>query len=577
MNKLQSEEHGDKQFDVVFNSNDNSIIYDYHRYLKRSQQPKSLRTNEIAYDCYKSFSGCKNKIRIRRISGIWICTRYNMHDFYGGRQHKRGIGHALYTPNSNHIRNIELLAKQEAMLSSTASSRRVCENQILQNPKLNMVKSVRNLQTKIGNICMKGLISFPLAPSCTEAAAASLRRYPIWGMNFYTHCEYVLKEKLDNNEINITINLDDLFKNNEEKSLVEGQMKVNEVMLQLKSIKDIIELSRMKLNASDLKFDFLIHMRWDGALIIFGHRCGFKILKECDTIGFDQLCRVCPNLGGKKAWQQSWILHGLFESQSIELMDENFPAFLCLMIDHTEDTYHEILHALMVYVQRTFDPSYVTLTGKRVRLMGDWSMGEHNTLNNSEYVEVKKDDGCGFHFINRVNANMKSKGYIKYYYDHKLFRKYVRYFECLRAIHLDCAELACDLIKRKSWNAIGGEARNAFREFYNDYLEPIWRRKFGLEMLNCQGSYVMDNNYSEGWNRKTLMDIGMRKSWWPFLFELKRFFAIICARYEAFEKNKFERPRSLKRKDRLRALDTIWNKFENLDRKNEVIVCHYLF
>eukprot|EP01084_Bolivina_argentea_P074415 134998_1 len=87
---------------------------------------------------------------------------------------------------------------------------------------------------------------------------------------------------------------------------------------------------------------------------------------------------------------------------------------------------------------------------------------------------------------------------------------------------------------------------------------------------------MMDNNHSEGWNRKALVDVGMRKSWWTFLWLLKQFFAVIASRYEAFEVRGFTRQRSADRKKRCGALLKIWNVFELLDRTNEEVVWKYV-
>eukprot|EP01084_Bolivina_argentea_P186694 321734_1 len=40
---------------------------------------------------------------------------------------------------------------------------------------------------------------------------------------------------------------------------------------------------------------------------------------------------------GVKCWQQAWIIHGVQESHSVDIQDESFPAFLCLMDDSMFD------------------------------------------------------------------------------------------------------------------------------------------------------------------------------------------------------------------------------------------------
>ena len=94
--------------------------------------------------------------------------------------------------------------------------------------------------------------------------------------------------------------------------------------------------------------------------------------------------------------------------------------------------------------------------------------------------------------------------------------------------------------------------------------------------MNCQGSFVMDNNFSEGWNRKYLMDLGIRQNWWTFLWNLKKFMAVTNIKYQAFASKGFNRRRSASRRERCNALRRIWNKFEKLDRTNEDIIWKYV-
>ncbi len=95
-------------------------------------------------------------------------------------------------------------------------------------------------------------------------------------------------------------------------------------------------------------------------------------------------------------------------------------------------------------------------------------------------------------------------------------------------------------------------------------------------MLNCQGSFVLDNNHSEGWNKKSILDIGRCSNWWGFLWKLKQYFALIATKYEAFQVNGFTRKRSGARQKLCKHLEIIWNKFDKLDRTNEEIVWKYV-
>eukprot|EP01083_Nonionella_stella_P101372 287303_1 len=403
-------------------------------------------------------------------------------------------------------------------------------------------------------------LQYPPAPQTALGAALSLNRYPIWKMNIWAHSSHALHQYLKQHnltKIHIQLDMEDILNGNavsDDQTLVNSQLRVNNAALEIMRLVDILQLARMSLNGVDVEYDFLIDMREDGTLIIFGHRAGFDILKMCDVIGFDQLCRVCPRLGRHKIYEQSWIIHGLFETDSVDLMDENYPGFLALMIDHTKESYS-------------------------VRLMGDFALAEHKMFIESRHVDVKRDDACGWHFINAISEQMKKRMIIKIYFKCDEFRMYIRIFIALRGIHLDCIEMACDLIRDKAWTGIPGtDNRNAFRVLYDEYLIPTWRNRFGLQLLNCHGHLVMDNGFSEGWNRKTLLDLGIGSSWFDFLWSLKRYFAVITSKYRAFEDNKFRftRQRSSARKDRCRALKNIWSVFDRLDRSKPDIVWQYL-
>ena len=131
-------------------------------------------------------------------------------------------------------------------------------------------------------------------------------------------------------------------------------------------------------------------------------------------------------------------------------MDENFPCFVTLMDDHNEASYDEILNKLMQYAKEHIDPKYARLTAKKVRIMGDWSMAEHKAMRHSQHIQIKSDDGCGWHLINAINDNMKTRNVIELYYHCEDFRRFIRYFETLRGIHFDCADVAFKLIRIKS-------------------------------------------------------------------------------------------------------------------------------
>eukprot|EP01083_Nonionella_stella_P156774 508057_1 len=189
---------------------DGQILYDYHRYLKCQRQPDSLKPKEHQFGCY--LRGCKHTIRVRLTGdGKWVVTQNNMHD---SESVHKACQHELHTPNAIHLQNIREIAKQESLLQNQ-SKRWAIENQMLQNPKLNEVTSVRRLQRQIDVIKHDTLLNFPALPSCPASAAQSVRDHPIWQKNFYGHCEYVLKEKMKelhlDESINLSLNIKDLF------------------------------------------------------------------------------------------------------------------------------------------------------------------------------------------------------------------------------------------------------------------------------------------------------------------------------------------------------------------------------
>eukprot|EP01084_Bolivina_argentea_P186693 321733_1 len=561
---------------------DKNILYNRYRYTKSHYQPKVLKKGEIQFTCYVRH--CNHYIRIRQLeTGRWVVTGWFDHDPNRNIAHIDRL-HVRFTAQSAHLDNITELAKKESKTSGI-STRAACESQILQNPKINQITSVQRLKRKIGTVRPETFEEFPPYPTCTASAAQSLKDYPIWKKNFYGHCKDILTKKIsefvDEKEenIKISINVKDFLKEaamGQEEGIVKNQLQVASILEKLGEVQDVLKLLRMNVNGSDKHSDFLIDMRQDGSQMIFGSRCGYSILKSATLIGFDQLCRVVPSLNGIKCWQQAWIIHGVQESHSVDIQDESFPAFLCLMDDHTKESHDEIIQRLVDYAESNIDENFECLTSKEVRLMGDWSLAEHNSLGNSKYIQVKSDDYCAWHFINSVMDNMKDKKVIEYYYSDVMFRYFIRCFEILRAIHLDCALTALDLIRIKSWKQIKGSAKRAFRDFLDGHLIPNWRDRFGLDLLNCQGSFVMDNNLSEGYNLLTLMDIGVNEPWWPFLWNMKKYFAVIAARFETYKTNGFQRRRSVARRERCAALQNIWNKFEVLDRTNKDIVWKYV-
>ncbi len=169
---------------------------------------------------------------------------------------------------------------------------------------------------------------------------------------------------------------------------------------------------------------------------------------------------------------------------------------------------------------------------------------------------------------------MKSKGKWDNYLNNEKFREYIRKFESISTMHLDCCDIGVDIIKKDSWKDISGSDKLAFREFWNSYIDPTWEGK--LDKMNVQGSFVMDNNNAEGWNLKGLIDLGRGKDFWSFLFSLKRYFAVVSIKYERFKDKGFERQRSHQRIKRCKALQAVWTKFDLLDRTKRDIVRKYL-
>eukprot|EP01083_Nonionella_stella_P222682 794364_1 len=542
------------QYEVIWSEDQKEVVYDYHRYVISQQQPKALHVNEKQMTCY--VQSCRNTIRVRPLLNgkRWIVTLYRMHDTENEQNHQQ-CHHKLYTPNTRHINNIQQLAYHDRL--SGQSKRHTVEEQMLQNPALNRIESVQTMKRKIDRIAGDLCCEYPEAPTSAVSAVNSLKIHAIWQKDFYCHAKQILREKLKDFDmgkgVKFELDMQQIVNDDsltQDEKLVKGQLQIGEITQKLSTLQEILKLSRMKLNGSQIETYFVIHMRPDGTQIIFGQRNSFKIIKHCSCVGFDQLVRVCPSLGkNKQFWEQAWILHGLFESGDVDTMDENFPAFVILMNDHTEEN---------------------------VRLMGDWSLGEHNALSRSEHTDTGTDDFCGWHMIQSIDKRMKKTNIIAFYYHNNDFRRYVRYFETLRGIHLDCAETAYNLIRTNGWKEIRGEGRNAFRNYCDTYLGPVWTQKYGFSKMNCQGSLVMDNNFCEGYNRKALTDIGMRSTWWPFLWNLKRFLELIAVRYDAFESEGFRRERSAERKDRCKALVSIWNKFDGLDRSQSDVVWAYV-
>ncbi len=118
--------------------------------------------------------------------------------------------------------------------------------------------------------------------------------------------------------------------------------------------------------------------------------------------------------------------------------------------------------------------------------------------------------------------------------------------------------------------------KKAFRTLWDEYLYKVWLKRFGLTKINSQGFFVLDNNYSEGWNLKALIDLGIGNTFWSFTWELKRYMEVIAVKYDGFKEKGFQRKRSAQRIARCTALKAIWDKFDTLDRTQESVVWQYL-
>ena len=96
-------------------------------------------------------------------------------------------------------------------------------------------------------------------------------------------------------ELKVHIDVGDLLNDanlSQEHKLMQGQLQLGDILLKLTEIREILKVSRMCLNGSNDSTDFLISMRLNGSMIIFGFRSAFDIIRNGSCIGFDQLCRI---------------------------------------------------------------------------------------------------------------------------------------------------------------------------------------------------------------------------------------------------------------------------------------------
>eukprot|EP01083_Nonionella_stella_P275517 935737_1 len=227
----------------------------------------------------------------------------------------------------------------------------------------------------------------------------------------------------------------------------------------------------------------------------------------------------------------------------------------------------------------------------------------------SDFTRISIPNGCN-HYI-RVRRMVNSKRWIVTKYvmhdnwnghshkqiKHELYTPTAQHMRMVTTIAKQEAELTCrparaavesQILQNPKINQFASvpglqgmegntrACKGCIQAVFDEYLDKIWRKKYGLEMLNCQGSFVMDNNYSEGWNRKTLIDLGKRETWWIFLWNTKRYMQVVVAKYNGFKHNGFQRQRGSDRRKRCKALKTIWNTFEEKNRQNKDVIWNYL-
>eukprot|EP01083_Nonionella_stella_P196880 724151_1 len=161
------------RYDVQWLNNNQSVVFDYHRYDLSSYQPKTIsKPDEYQLNCSTRGRGCNNYIRVRKMQNKWECTYFAMHNTLKGQEHQQ-THHSLITPGTKHIQDIQTCAQQDVLLHGS-TARQSCESQMLQNPKLHQLLSVRTLQRKVGKITPKLIDEFPPLPTCRASAAQTL-------------------------------------------------------------------------------------------------------------------------------------------------------------------------------------------------------------------------------------------------------------------------------------------------------------------------------------------------------------------------------------------------------------------
>eukprot|EP01084_Bolivina_argentea_P285947 490451_1 len=121
-----------QRFDIQWSNDGQSIVYDYHLFIKRIIQPITLKPSEQLFQCYAD--RCEYTITVRFSHKLrkWLVTHISMHDNHNKIKHKQ-CHHNRYTPTTTVISST---INPSTIISST-----------FQSPNINPVYSPISNQT----------------------------------------------------------------------------------------------------------------------------------------------------------------------------------------------------------------------------------------------------------------------------------------------------------------------------------------------------------------------------------------------------------------------------------------------
>eukprot|EP01083_Nonionella_stella_P080468 221167_1 len=428
----------------------------------------------------------------------------------------------------------------------------------LSHPHESYALSLRDISHRLTNVSDK----YPSAPASVDSIATDLVSKPQWKGNYYTHVEFELADKLQDDTLEQGFK--DLLLNGTPAQL---ESSMNEWKCEMATLIKKISLSYLavsRFNANGFRSDYFMAHNTSSTLFVFGEVGHLDILQSTELWLFDGTYDSTPSLHNYLLFTQEWYIHACEPSGVAGVQSESFPTVKILFAtgdgNMSADSYKEAMNLLLDEARRR---------GKDLnrighRAIGDFEKAERIGIEESDlYLLDGVVEGCGYHFTARWRNALKQYNLWKAYLNDKAVHNYWHTFMCIRAVPEMKVTDAYHVMMGKAVTDVPRKYLNDIKRMATEYLEPIWinhEARFARCEWNEYRREIRANNHAESMNNAVQKFLGVHPEFYLWLWKSKQFSATQLARWRRYHENGFQRKRKVKEHLKNLNLKDLWDK-----------------